>query len=62
MPISAKDNISPFSLKIYIYILIFSSIIQTATEEDISYSPANTKEKDGGQNGNYIGMTTKTEQ
>ncbi|XP_005798696.1 lysosome membrane protein 2 isoform X1 [Xiphophorus maculatus] len=34
----------------------------TATEEDISYSPANTKEKDDGQNGNYIGMTTKTEQ
>lgn len=36
--------------------------MQTSAEDDTCYSPADTKDKDDGQNGNYIGLTTKMEQ
>ncbi|KAM4720234.1 lysosome membrane protein 2-like isoform 2-T2 [Anableps anableps] len=49
-------------LIVFIILLIRAHQQKTSTEDDTSYSPVNTKEKDDGQNGNYIGMTAKTEQ
>ncbi|MEQ2257653.1 hypothetical protein ILYODFUR_036957 [Ilyodon furcidens] len=34
----------------------------TSTEDSSLYTPVNVTEKDDGQNGNYIGLTAKTDQ
>uniref|UniRef100_A0A3Q2U002 Lysosome membrane protein 2 n=1 Tax=Fundulus heteroclitus TaxID=8078 RepID=A0A3Q2U002_FUNHE len=43
-------------------IVFTKAVYATSTEDDTSYTPVSSKEKDDGQNGNYIGLTAKLEQ
>lgn len=49
-------------LVVFIILLIKAHQQKTSADDDTCYSPADTKDKDEGQNGNYIGMTAKMEQ
>ncbi|MEQ2169990.1 hypothetical protein GOODEAATRI_030624, partial [Goodea atripinnis] len=49
-------------LIVFIILLIRAHQQKTSTEDSSLYTPVNVTEKDDGQNGNYIGLTAKTDQ